>query len=294
MSDAGVEAGFVGAGGQRSPGLAQALSRACAAARAAWPGLPEPEAEFGAHLARHAAGGSAEALAALNVADLYLAWACARGAPAALAALERLLQRAVGHAVKGGVAPADEVRQALLERLLMGSAERAAPRILDYAGQAPLERWLRVAAVRTALNLREARGSVARDAGSDSAELAQRAGPDAELSFLKQHYAREFREAFDAALAALGVDERNVLRLHFLDGLSIDQLGRTYGVHRATAARWVVRGRKALLDETRARLQQRWRMSEPELDSVLRQVRSQLDVTLRWLRSTPAPGGSGD
>ena len=144
-----------------------------------------------------------------------------------------------------------------------------------------------MAALRTALNLRQAAGPAAPAA---SGVLPERAGPDAELGFLKQHYAREFREAFDAALAALDVDQRNVLRLHFLDGLSIDQLGRTYGVHRATAARWVVRGRQALLAETRSRLRERWRMSEPELDSVLRQVRSQLDVTLRWLRAPPPDG----
>jgi RNA polymerase sigma-70 factor, ECF subfamily len=263
------------------------VALALAQVRAAWPELPVHEAAFCAHLAGL---GPQERLEGLHVADLYLAWACAQGEPQALRALEALLRRAVALAVRDGTAPADEVCQLLLEKLLVGSAARSAPRILDYSGQAPLERWLRVAALRTALNLREAAGPVA---PRPPEALPERAGPDAELSFLKQHYAREFREAFDAALGALSVDQRNVLRLHFLDGLSIDQLGRTYGVHRATAARWVVRGRQALLAETRARLRERWRMSEPELDSVLRQVRSQLDVTLRWLRAPPPDGEVG-
>ena len=290
MNGGMLESHFVQAGGQRSPGLEQRLARAVEDARSAWPGVPVHEASFCAHLARHAPDGQLERLI---VADLYLAWACAQGISPALLALERVLQRAVALAVRGGVAPEDEVRQVLLERLLMGTAGRGAPRILDYGGQAPLERWLRVAALRTALNLREAAGGGPRVVGRAGA-LPDRPGPDAELSFLKQHYAREFREAFDAALSALDVDQRNVLRLHFLDGLSIDQLARTYGVHRATAARWVVRGRQALLEQTRTRLRERWRMSEPELDSVLRQVRSQLDVTLRWLRNAPPPGSSSE
>ncbi len=266
--------------------LLQRLTPALEEVRAAWPELELQPAPFAAHLARYAPAGRLEGL---HVADLYLAWACARREPAALLALERLLQHVVALAVRGGVAPPDEVRQVLLEKLLMGTAEREQPRILDYGGHAPLERWLRVAALRTALNLREAaRAGVPLAAGEG--RLPERAGPDAELAFLKQHSAREFREAFDAALGALEVEQRNVLRLHFLDGLSIDQLGRTYGVHRATAARWVVRGRQALLEETRTRLRERWRMSEPELDSVLRQVRSQLDVTLRWLREPPTGG----
>ncbi len=71
-----------------------------------------------------------------------------------------------------------------------------------------------------------------------------------------------------------------MLNLHFVDGLSIDEVGTVYHVHRATAARWISAARAALLKEIRLRLAAALRASESELDSVMRGVRSQLDVSL--------------
>jgi|GEM_PF-4314550 len=51
------------------------------------------------------------------------------------------------------------------------------------------------------------------------------AGLDPEIAYLKQRYRDEFREAFVAALGALDERQRNVLRQHHLDGMTIDQLG---------------------------------------------------------------------
>jgi RNA polymerase sigma-70 factor, ECF subfamily len=70
------------------------------------------------------------------------------------------------------------------------------------------------------------------------------------------------------------------LRQHALDGLSIDRLAALHKVHRATAARWVEAARTAALEHTRLALGRRLRVGPDELESVMRLVRSQLDITL--------------
>jgi hypothetical protein len=62
--------------------------------------------------------------------------------------------------------------------------------------------------------------------------------------------------------------------------LTIDQLGQLYHVHRATAARSLDRSRKALLNATRAQAGRAAAGEPAELDSILRMIRSRLEVSL--------------
>ena len=54
-------------------------------------------------------------------------------------------------------------------------------------------------------------------------------------------------------------------------------------MHRATAARWIVSAREALVDETKRQLRGRLGVSGAELDSLLGLVRSQIHVSLNRL-----------
>lgn len=149
-------------------------------------------------------------------------------------------------------------------------------RLAQYAGRGALGAWLRRAALNTASTLRRPlRPEQALDPMSD--EVA----PDPELTFLKQHYREDFRGAFIDALRSLSPRERTVLRLNSLSGVSIDELGNMYHVHRATAARWVQRARTTIVERTREALVARLKLSPEELDELLVLMRSQLDVSLR-------------
>ena len=65
-----------------------------------------------------------------------------------------------------------------------------------------------------------------------------------------------------------------------IDELSIDKLGALYRVHRATAARWVASARRALVDATRDQMITRLGVDSVELDSIIRLVRSQLEISI--------------
>jgi RNA polymerase sigma-70 factor (ECF subfamily) len=79
----------------------------------------------------------------------------------------------------------------------------------------------------------------------------------------------------------LPLRERNALRMYFCGRCTIDQIGRAYRVHRATAARWVQLGLQELRQGIRDALVKRdVRLTDSEFFSVAREVQSQLDMRL--------------
>ena len=243
------------------------------AARAAWPHVVFADDELEAFVATRSA--SVE-----RAGDLLLAFACAKGDPAALAILEReyfarlptLLPSRLG-------AEASEVVQMVRERMLVPNETGAPARIASYGGRGALLGWLRVAAVRLALNLqRSRRREVPLD---EDVELATRASGDLAIDDLKRRYRTEFKDAFGAALGALAPRDRLLLRQHYLDRLPMETIGRLHQVHRITIVRWMDAARVALAGATRRELGTRLRVDPEELESILRLLESQMDLSIR-------------
>ncbi len=85
------------------------------------------------------------------------------------------------------------------------------------------------------------------------------------------------------ALGDLSHRQRNVLRQHTVFGVTIDGLAVMYRVHRATAARWLDGAREALLAGTRRELMARLHLSPGTLDSIMRLIESQIEISVRRL-----------
>ncbi|HZI10534.1 MAG TPA: sigma-70 family RNA polymerase sigma factor [Myxococcus sp.] len=281
------------------PGLEAVLASLYAAGREVWPGVPLSEEDFLRHLAERLppGGDTAAVLAAVHAADLYLACACARGEPAAHEALERQVlpkaAAAVARLKDTGVEVA-EVLQHLRERLLVAGEGRA-PRMAEYQGGGPLAAWVRAAAVRTALNLRRARGRRERaEEDAEAGTLAAGTGAvgDVELDYLRRHHREDFHAALAEALAALPSRDRTVLRLHVVEGLALERLGAMYRTHKSTVSRWVAKAREDVLAEARQRLAERLRLSPDELHSLMRAVHSHLDLSLPSLLREPGSSSS--
>lgn len=260
------------------------LARLFQEGREAWPSLPLPLEAFSRHVSGHLPkrGNPESALATLQGADLFLACACKEGVPGAAAAFQASFKATVETALRGRNVPPDErveLMQAVWEKLLVGQPGVPA-KIGDYSGRGPLGGWVRVAAVRTALNFLEQKRSDPLVTVEHMDEHREPSTPDPELAFLKSHYREEVQQALKDALAGLEADERNVLKLHFLDGLTADRIAAVYGVHRATVTRWLARGREALLRGTHLLLTQRLRIGRGEAESIIDIVRSQLALAL--------------
>jgi RNA polymerase sigma-70 factor (ECF subfamily) len=251
-----------------------------ARAQAAWPDLNAGEAPFIEFL--RSATESAAQLAGRHLEDLYLACACGAGDPRALEVLHKRYLPELDGALRrlechGSLA--DETKQRLMHKLLTCEPGQK-PRITQYSGRGPLNRWLKVTAMREGISLLRKRGDEVRSDNTALLDMVD-SGVNVELSYLKQRYRVEFKHAFQQAIRELAIRDRALLKHQVLDGCSIDDLSLIYGVHRATAARWQVRIREQLLERTRALLGAQISVSADEIDSIMRLIRSQLEVSLQ-------------
>jgi RNA polymerase sigma-70 factor, ECF subfamily len=270
-----------------APAPSDIVARFTAAARAAEPEIALDEAAFTAHAASLA---GAIDLAEASPAEVALAWAAARGDAPAIAAIERRYMPAARIAV-ARVLGDDRAEDAMQEvRAKLFVSDDGPRKIAEYQGRGSLPGWLRVVAVRVALSIRrKSKRGEDREASDDP--LIELAGPlDPELEHLKSRYRGEIKAAFQAALASLTARERNLLRMHFVERLTIDDLGVMNHVHRATVARWIAALRERLFDATRDDLTRRLGLDRSEFESLVALVRSQLDVSLhRFLDVDDAP-----
>lgn len=218
-----------------------------------WPSLTVPLETFQRHCAQAWNGEAPNLDGGPNAADLYLCCACAIRDRSA----QRLLEREASGLVRAAIAHVchepefvSETVQEFWNKLLAGTH----PKVLDYRGCGPLLAWLRIAATRIALDRRRAANRLAiREVELDEYLVECNMGPESALT--RARFRAVFEESLQKAFAQLSQKERNLLRMHVIGRCSIDQIGRTYRVHRATAARW--------LQQTRERV---WRIVRRELE----------------------------
>jgi RNA polymerase sigma-70 factor (ECF subfamily) len=223
-----------------------------------------------------------------RLADFLLASGLDRGDPAALRIFDATVAPGILRSLEKlriGRDRLEDVMQRLKEALFVGRERK----IAQYRGEGELAGWLRVTATRLALRAERADRSV--DRGDDFFERLPDRGADVELEVLRSKYAAVFRQAFRDAIASLGDRDRTLLRQHHADGMSIDALAPVHGVHRATVARWIAAAELSVLERTRARFRAELSASPAECESVMRLLRGELSVSLRWLAASSDRAG---
>jgi len=277
----------------RASGLAAASPTAVAAAwealittaRAAWPTVRFDEEVIAPLIGERLTGGDlAVALGAAPAADLALAAACTAQEPTAHAAFDAVLTEvdAAGGSTGSTKDLVDEVKQLLRVQLLVPKDGKPAG-IAGYHGKGPLRGWVRITATRELIRHKKKRmRELPLDKSLDYLLTSQL---DPALEALKAEYRSEFAIALREAIGDLSAEDRTLLRQQIVDGMSIDEVGAAFGVHRATAARWLNRARAALVSATHDRLAKRLKLPVEQIESVIRLVRSRLDASvIRYLR----------
>jgi RNA polymerase sigma-70 factor (ECF subfamily) len=279
--------------------LGAALDGALCEAVAAWPDLVMDEERFVAHLAERAdsSGVPAQALAALRIPDLYLTWGCGAGQPAALAGFETHLARARPSVARIDGAPAfvDEVLQVMRIRLLVGEereGEQREPKILQYRGRGPLDGWLGVTARRLALSLKGEGNGAHVDRGVDLLEMvALSSERDPVLDQVRLRYLGDFRqvvrEEVRQAIAGLSFEDRNLLRWHVVENLSLRKLATVRGTHVSSVSRDYARVRAAILAHVREALKTRTGLPTRDVESVLEGLLSRISLSIGGLLAAP-------
>jgi RNA polymerase sigma-70 factor (ECF subfamily) len=265
--------------------LEQAVAAAYHAARATWPQLRMDLSAFQRWV--HEAGIALEALTERGD-ELYLVAGCVTRDPEAYKAFERRYLATLGQSV-GRISlsadQADELRQQLRVSLLAGEQ----PKVGTFRGQGPLGAWVQVCAVRVALKLGAAHDRLASpDANVLEGLVAQDA--DQELLAAKSQYRDTFQAALEECFSALPSRQKTLLRMHFLDEMSIDEMGRVFHVHRATIARWLVAIRREVLEQICRKISLNLRASSSEFRSMVRLVRGDVRLSLHRILGEDSRG----
>jgi RNA polymerase sigma-70 factor (ECF subfamily) len=240
-----------------------------------WPGLSLSREQFGV-MVRDAAV-TDDGLQQWG-ADLFLACAAASGDQTAVRCVdEHYIARLPGRIQRLGATAqkVPDVLQAVRERLFVGPS----PRILGYNARAPLEQWIKVVAIRTAIDMHRQEAVGPRVEAQWLTALVT-PDTDAARSLIRQEHKLAFEEAIRSEVARLSPRDRTVLRLHVIEGVSIEKLAASYGVHRVTVARWIWSAGERVLEGLRLHFSQQFGIVPHEFDSLARLMRSQLSLKL--------------
>jgi RNA polymerase sigma-70 factor (ECF subfamily) len=223
-----------------------------------------------------------------RAADLYLACACVERLPAAAAEfLSRFANRIpkyLGRLARDADLTA-EVRQIVVTRCIVADGD-GPPALEGYSATGSLEGWVRATAVREAIALNRQRD---RNTGNVEAALeARMPWVDQEISLFKQIYREPVSRAFAAACQGLDANHRALLRLHYVEGVTTAALANMYNISRATLIRRLAAARESLLNRVKATLRSDAGITDQDFDSVLRLVKSQIDLRLSTVLKQPA------
>jgi RNA polymerase sigma-70 factor (ECF subfamily) len=218
-------------------------------------------------------------LAKLEMGDLTLAFGCLCGDDEAGRVFSESLRPTLERVLAGLGRPPSELGelQGTLFAHLFGGRDDGAAKIEHYRGEGSLRSWVKVVAVRMLLNRLRDDGRMV----GEEQLLEQALDTDpADVRYMKALYRDEFKRAFQQALGSLDVRQRTLLRFQLLDGMSATEIARFYRVHRATVHRWQQQIQVSLLERTRAHLRDQLAVEPAEVDSIVRLIQSNWQVSL--------------
>ncbi|MDX2020886.1 MAG: hypothetical protein SF187_11660 [Deltaproteobacteria bacterium] len=250
----------------------------------AWPDFELPLCALVEHVQRNAIPPDRLAMFA---ADIFWAAALYIGDRAALAAFDVQIAARVPSFLRR-FAPTREtlVEQTQMLRIKLLTGPDA--RIQSYAAKGPLLAWARVTCINQFLDaVGPPRTEVTLD---DVSELTD--GQDnPELRALKLAHGAAVQKAFEESLQSLSARDKTILRLHVSDRLGIDEIGSLYGVHRATAARWILAIRRQVLEKVQTSVGMQLGGTNTSVRSLVRLFRNEIHLSVDRLLDSKAVAG---
>jgi RNA polymerase sigma-70 factor (ECF subfamily) len=211
------------------------------------------------------------------VGDLVLVWGVLQGQAAAVVEIDELIEslsrRAAGRAIE-----ASELAQRTRTRLLVAPKGKEA-RLGTYDGRGKLKSWLWTA---IKLELLQATRGLSQAPAEDVDELTHLAAsdPSPEARARSNKDTKFVSNALREALEVIDAKERTLLRMRFVDGVSTEELGRMFQVHRTTAQRWIEAAQAKIMTAMRARLEADAKLAKGEVDSLVREVAQSISLRL--------------
>jgi RNA polymerase sigma-70 factor (ECF subfamily) len=214
--------------------------------------------------------------AKLHYEDLFLAIACARDdrvawecfADDCVPLLKNFAAQACGNSSEG-----EDLAQEIVAKLL-----KEKTRLAGYNGRGSLAGWLRVTVSHAAIDrFRRTSRLTSLDSfeEGEAEALCQRSGKQQEEQTLDARWGPVVSQIAEEHLRALPARDRLLLSLHYLQSIPLKDIGRQFGVHEATASRWLDRLRGEIRKEVERTLRKKHGLRSSEIRSLWKWVSPQ-------------------
>ncbi len=207
-----------------------------------------------------------DAFARIHLEDLFLATACAHDDRVAwehfaddyLPILKNFAAHACGNSSDG-----EDLAQEITTKLL-----KEKRRLAGYNGRASLANWLRVAVSHAAVDrFRRTKRQTSLEDLDNSAALADPVKDDAEES-LDSRWGPVISAIANECLGQFSAHDRLLLGLYYLQSVPLKDIGRQFGIHEATAYRWLDRMRRDIKKQVERQLRKKYRLSSREMQTL--------------------------
>jgi RNA polymerase sigma-70 factor (ECF subfamily) len=209
--------------------------------------------------------------AKIHYEDLFLATACAAGDRVAwecfaddyLPLLKSFALKACGNSSEG-----DDLAQEITAKLL-----KEKNRLAGYNGRGSLASWLRVTVSHAAIDrFRRTNRLTSLDSFDphEAEALCQRSSRQEDGEILDARWGPVISKIAEDCLRALPARDRLLLSLYYLQNVPLRDIGRQFGVHEATASRWLDRLRNEIRKEVEQALRKKHGLRSSEIQSLWR------------------------
>jgi RNA polymerase sigma-70 factor len=194
--------------------------------------------------------------------------------------------------VCGNTSEGEDLAQEIIAKIL-GEKRRLA----GYNGRGSLAAWLRVAASHAAIDRfrrtsRQVSLEELQEGGMQIASLDP--GKKDEEDSLDSRWGPVISKVADEKMSRLPARDRLLLGLYYLNGVSLKTIGRQFGMHEATASRWLDRLRREIRNQVERELRKKHGLRASEIQSLWRwiSISSVVDTIAGDL--SPATGTDGE
>ena len=184
---------------------------------------------------------------------------------------------------------AQDLSESLMSELFLPmSTESGAQtsKISQYDGIGSLEGWIKVVLSRLAIDqIRRSQRQVSLndlEADLSSSRVGRRenaAGADLDLP----RASRMFLISLDHAMEQLNSQEKLILRMYFLNNISLREIGTVLRVHESTVSRTLDRIKKQLRKSVERYLREHFRLRSAEVPQLIETVHLEVDVDLKGM-----------
>lgn len=247
---------------------------------------------------------SADYFASLNLDDLCLAVACAKGDEKAWEDFYREYRgylTNIARTMTQDAGAAEQLADSTFAELY-GLRESAGARVSKfsfYSGRGSLRGWLRAVVFQLSADLhRQTSRLVQTDEPEDLERLARAPESNeqgsAELAYIRERYRAAVTDALNKAFNEIEARERLLLAYYYYDEMTLREIGGMFDVHEATISRWLAKIQKRVRKLVEKSLARDHGFNRREVSEAIELAAEQMDINVRDYLVEATRGASAD